>query len=104
MLGSRPEVEMDERTREQAGTRLRRIAGQVAGIQRMLDEERYCVDVLLQVAAARAALDQVGKLVLGEHVRTCVSQALESGRPKERREKVEELIEVFARFGALQAR
>jgi DNA-binding FrmR family transcriptional regulator len=95
---------MDARTREQASARLRRIAGQVAGIQRMLDEERYCVDVLLQVAAARAALDHVGKLVLGEHVRTCVSQALESGRPKERRQKVEELIEVFSRFGALQAR
>jgi DNA-binding FrmR family transcriptional regulator len=95
---------MDAETREQAGARLRRIAGQVAGIQRMLDDDRYCVDVLLQVAAARAALDQVGKLVLGAHVRTCVSEAMASGRPKERREKVEELLEVFARFGALSAR
>jgi DNA-binding FrmR family transcriptional regulator len=92
---------MDAETRERAGARLRRIAGQVAGIQRMLDEDRYCVDVLLQVAAARAALDQVGKLILGAHVRTCVAEAMESGRPKDRREKVDELLQVFSRFGAL---
>ena len=95
---------MKAETRDQVETRLRRIAGQVAGIQRMVEADRYCVDVLLQIAAVRAALDQVGKLVLGEHVRTCVSEALESGRPKERRQKVEELLEVFSRFGSLQAR
>ena len=67
----------------------------------MVEADRYCVDVLLQVAAARAALDQVGKLVLGAHVETCVAAAFASGRPAEREAKLAELLEVFARFGAV---
>ena len=81
--------------------RLKRIAGQVAGIQRMVEADRYCVDVLLQVAAVRAALDGVGKLVLGQHVETCVTEAFESGKQSERDEKMAELLDVFARFGAV---
>jgi DNA-binding FrmR family transcriptional regulator len=87
--------------REQVEARLGRIAGQVTGIQRMVEADRYCVDVLLQVAAARAALDQVGKLVLGAHVETCVAEAFASGGPAERERKLAELLEVFARFGAV---
>ena len=89
---------MDETTREEADRRLRRIAGQVAGIQRMLDEDRYCVDVLNQVAAARAALDQVGKVVLGAHVEHCVTEAFRNGTAKERARKRDELLDVFSRF------
>ena len=81
--------------------RLRRVAGQVAGILRMVESDRYCVDVLLQIAAARAALDQVGKLVLGAHVETCVADALASGDAEQRDAKLAELLEVFARFGAV---
>ena len=66
---------MQEETKRGVDRRLRRIAGQVGGIQRMVEEDRYCVDVLLQVAAARAALDRVGKLVLASHVETCVADA-----------------------------
>jgi DNA-binding FrmR family transcriptional regulator len=87
--------------RAQVETRLRRIAGQVAGIQRMVEGDRYCVDVLLQIAAVRAALDQVGKLVLGGHVESCVAEAFASGRPEERGRKLAELLEVFSRFGAV---
>jgi DNA-binding FrmR family transcriptional regulator len=85
-------------TREQARDRIRRIAGQVAAIERMIEEDRYCVDVLLQVAAVRAALDGLGKLLLRSHVETCVSEAIASGRPKERKQKVAELLEVFSKF------
>jgi DNA-binding FrmR family transcriptional regulator len=92
---------VDAETSKRVRQRLARIAGQVAGIQRMVAEDRYCVDVLLQVAAVRAALDQVGKLVLGQHVDTCVAEAFASGSPRERRKKRDELLEVFARFGAL---
>jgi len=92
---------MKPETRNQVETRLRRIAGQVAGIQRMVEADRYCVDVLLQVAAVRAALDQVGKLVLGTHVESCVADAFASGRPEERDRKLAELLEVFSRFGAV---
>jgi DNA-binding FrmR family transcriptional regulator len=90
--------------REQAVKRIRRIAGQVAGIERMMDEDRYCVDVLLQVAAVRAALDGVGKLILRSHVETCVSDALVSERPKARKEKIDELMEVFSRFSTVGGR
>ena len=91
-------------TREQAGRRLRKIAGQVAAIERMVDEDRYCVDILLQIAAVRGALDKVGKLLLEGHVETCVTDAIRSGRAKDRNEKLGELIEVFARFAHIGGR
>jgi DNA-binding FrmR family transcriptional regulator len=91
-------------TRERARKRIRRIAGQVAGIERMIEQDRYCVDVLLQVAAARAALDGVGKLLLSSHVETCVADAIASGRPKDRKEKIEELMEVFSKFAHVGGR
>ncbi len=91
-------------TVDQAQGRLKRIAGQVAGIQRMIDDERYCVDVLLQIAAVQAALDRVGKIVLESHVETCVAGALDSSSLRERRQKVAELMEVFSRFGHIRAR
>ena len=91
-------------TKKQATARLRRIAGQVEGIQRMIEEDRYCVDVLLQIAAARAALDQAGKLVLGSHVETCVAEAFASGKARERRQKMNELLEVFSKFGYVRSR
>jgi len=82
--------------------RLRKVAGQVAGIQRMVEEDRYCVDVLHQVAAVEGALDRVGHLVLASHVETCVASALESGKPRERKEKLDELMDVFSRFGRVR--
>lgn len=94
---------MKPEIRSQVEQRLRRIAGQVGGIQRMVEQDRYCVDVLLQVAAVRAALDQVGKLLLGAHVGTCVADAFASGSAGERERKLAELLEVFARFGAVDA-
>ena len=93
---------MKEEVRRQVQSRLKRIAGQVSGIQRMVEEDRYCVDVLLQVAAAEAALDKVGHLVLAAHVDTCVSSALESGKAGERKRKMEELLEVFSKFGRVR--
>jgi DNA-binding FrmR family transcriptional regulator len=95
---------MTPEIQEQARKRIRRIAGQVAGIERMIDEDRYCVDILLQVAAVRAALDGVGKLLLNAHVETCVADALASGRTKDRKEKVAELMEVFSKFAHIGGR
>ena len=93
---------MEAETKRKAENRLKRIAGQVEGIQRMVAEDRYCVDVLLQVAAVRSALDQLGKLVLGSHVETCVAEAFASGTAREREEKRDELLEVFSRFGQIR--
>lgn len=95
---------MDDANKTKVLARLRRIAGQVEGIARMLEEDRYCVDLLLQVGSAQAALGQAGKLVLRSHVETCVSAALTSGKPAERKQKLDELMEVFARYGCLGGR
>lgn len=93
---------MKEEARGKVQSRLKKVAGQVAGIQRMVEEDRYCVEILHQVAAVEGALDRVGHLLLASHVETCVTSAIESGRPKERREKLDELMDVFSRFGRVR--
>ena len=95
---------MTPEVRKGVARRLSRVRGQVAGLERMVEDDRYCVDILHQVAAVRAALDGVGKLLLRGHVETCVAEALASGRRRERDEKIEELLEVFARLGHIGGR
>lgn len=63
---------MDAEARKKLRTRMNRIAGQVTGVQRMIDEDRYCVDVLHQIAAIRSALDSLGVELLTRHLETCV--------------------------------
>ncbi len=78
--------------------RLRRIEGQVRGLLRMVEEDRYCVEILTQLRAARAALRRVEDSVLRTHVEHCVAQAIRSGRPAEQRGKIDELLSVLGRF------
>ena len=85
-------------TKQKVQGRLKRIAGQVGGIQRMVDEDRYCIDVLLQIAAARAALGKVGKILLESHVQTCVTHALSGNDPEDQQSKLEEFINIFDRY------
>jgi DNA-binding FrmR family transcriptional regulator len=87
-------------TKAKTRARLRRIEGQVQGLQRMLDNDAYCVDILLQISAVQGALEQVQKLLLGRHIESCVADALRSGSRSERQQKVDELLDVFSRFGA----
>jgi DNA-binding FrmR family transcriptional regulator len=63
---------MNEKSRKDIKTRSNRIAGQVAGIQRMIEEDRYCVDILNQIAAVRSALDSLGIKLLNDHLESCV--------------------------------
>ena len=70
-------------TRDQLLTRLRRIEGQVRGIERMVEEDRYCIDVLTQISAIQAALDKVALGLLDGHVRHCVTEATQEGRADE---------------------
>ena len=86
---------MKDDTKEQVLTRLRKIAGQVEGIERMVQQDRYCVDVMLQVSAARAALAKVSKLVLEAHIQTCVTDAFRSDDRDAREAKIEELVRLF---------
>jgi CsoR family transcriptional regulator, copper-sensing transcriptional repressor len=76
--------------------RLRRIEGQVRGVQRMVDEESYCIDVLTQIASVVAALEKVGTILLKDHVEHCVRESIEHGEKTD--EKIEELTAAVERF------
>jgi CsoR family transcriptional regulator, copper-sensing transcriptional repressor len=76
--------------------RLRRIEGQVRGVQRMVDEESYCIEVLTQIASVVSALEKVGTILLKDHVEHCVRESIENGENAE--EKIEELTAAVERF------
>jgi len=78
--------------------RLHRIEGQVRGIERMVEEDRYCIDILDQISAVSTALEKVGLRVLDGHVNHCVSDALRSGDPQAAEAKTEELLHAVERF------
>jgi DNA-binding FrmR family transcriptional regulator len=92
---------MNDGTRKKVLSRLKRIAGQVGGIGRMVQDDRYCVDLLLQIASAQAALSQVNKLILRSHVETCMAEVMTSGTPGARKQRIGELMDVFAHYGGL---
>ncbi|NLM25256.1 MAG: metal-sensitive transcriptional regulator [Firmicutes bacterium] len=75
--------------------RLKRIEGQIRGIQRMIEEDKYCIDILVQVAAARAALDKVGLAIFEGHTRNCLVEAIKEERGEE---TIEELMTLVMRF------
>lgn len=95
---------MDADLKKKMVARLHRIAGQVEGVSRMIEDDRYCVDVLLQIASAQAALGQAGALVLRSHVDTCVSEAMNHGTAGQRKKKVDELMGVFSRYSRMGSR
>ena len=78
--------------------RLHRVEGQVRGIERMVEDERYCIDILTQIAAATTALESVAFKILDEHVNHCVAGALESGDAEVAAEKSRELLAAVQRF------
>ncbi|HZP18877.1 MAG TPA: metal-sensitive transcriptional regulator [Bauldia sp.] len=88
---------MQPETKASVLKRLARVGGQVNGIARMVEGDRYCIDVVTQLAAARAALRRIEEEVLRDHVAHCVEGAIRSGNAAEQRKKVAELMEVFAR-------
>lgn len=92
---------INEKTKIEALRRVRNIEGQVKGIRRMIEEERYCVDILIQISAVRAALKSLAMVILKRHVESCLTDAIKSGSKEERKIKIEELMEVFCRFGCL---
>lgn len=77
--------------------RLNRIEGQVRGIVRMIEQERYCIDILHQVQAIKAALARVEDAILKDYSATCVEKAIASGDPDEQHRKFAELIELFSK-------
>jgi len=95
---------MDAETKQQALGRLRRIVGQIQGVQRMVEEEKYCVDILLQISAVQGALEQVSKILMTRHIQTCVQDSLRAGSERERSKKIDELVRVFTRHSGLAGR
>ena len=89
---------MHEAARAEIVGRLRRIEGQVGGLLRMVEEDRYCVDVLTQIDAVRAALHRVSEHVLRDHVSHCVADAFASGDSEAQRRNVEALIAAVGRM------
>ncbi len=79
--------------------RLRRIEGQTRGLQRMIEEEKYCVDILTQVASVQSALEQVSLLLMESHLRYCVTEAVQEGKGEE---KVREMVDVLRHYTHLQ--
>ncbi|PEB50894.1 transcriptional regulator [Bacillus pseudomycoides] len=84
-----------DKEKEQIMNRLKRIEGQVRGIQNMVENDRYCVDILVQISAINAAMKKVGMGILKNHTNHCVSSAIKDGNGDE---AIEELMTVFERF------
>ncbi|QQK81963.1 metal-sensing transcriptional repressor [Salicibibacter cibi] len=80
---------------DKVNNRLKRIEGQVRGIQKMVEDDRYCVDILVQISAIQSALDNVGFAITERHIKHCVSDAIKQGEGKE---TIEELMTVLKQF------
>lgn len=90
-----PVVPHSDSEKKQLTNRLKRIEGQVRGLQKMIEEDRYCVDVLVQLSAVNAALKKVGYSLMERHTKTCVSDAIRSGNGNE---QIQELMKVVQQF------
>ncbi len=89
---------MKQEVKNKIDPRLARIEGQVKGIRSMVQNDRYCVDILLQLSAVISALKKVEDLVMENHLNTCVTDALRSEDEKESQLKISELMDVMAKF------
>lgn len=90
---------MQNDTKQAVGKRLSRIEGQVRGLARMVDDDRYCIDIVTQIDAVRGALRRVEEEILRDHVAHCVEHAITSGDKQEQRQKIAELMDVLERSG-----
>ncbi len=84
-------------TRQALDKRLKRIEGQVRGLMRMVDEQRYCADILVQIASAQEALRGVGRILLHNHLTHCTADAIRGGDPAEAERVVDELVALWGR-------
>lgn len=94
---TRKAVAVDPAIREANLNRLRRIEGQVRGLQRMVEEDRYCADILAQVSAVNEALRNVGRELLRNHLRNCATAAIKES-PQHAEAMYDELVELFSRY------
>src|SRR4051812_96193 len=88
---------VDPEAKHAIATRLRRIEGQVRGLQKMVEEERYCADVLIQLSSVQEALRATGRALLHNHLKYCASEAIRSGSPEQADEIYEEVLDLMYR-------
>ncbi len=88
---------MERHNKSKLLNRLSRVEGQVRGIGRMVDEDRYCIDIMTQLQAVRAALAKVETELMREHIDHCVASAFSSGDPDQQRQKADELVTLLQR-------
>lgn len=86
---------MDESTRKAVTRRLSSASGHLKGIERMVEEDTYCIDVIKQIQAVQAALNKVSAMMLDNHLRTCVTTAIQGDDPQERERMLQEVTSVF---------
>jgi DNA-binding FrmR family transcriptional regulator len=89
---------IDQKTEKETMVRLKKIEGQVRGIQKMIADRRYCIDMVMQITAAESALHGVAEIVLKNHLQTCVVAAFRSEDERDCREKVDELMKVYGKL------
>ena len=90
---------MDDEARRRVLNRLKSIEGHVRGVQKMVEEDRYCIDIIRQTDAIRAAIDRVNGAILDNHLQTCVTTAIRGEDPSERERVISELLAVFETKG-----
>lgn len=93
----RKAVGVDPGAKERNGKRLRRIEGQVRGLQRMVEEDRYCADILTQISSVHAALRSVGRELMRNHLKHCAAAAIRSGSEQEADAMYDEIVEMMYR-------
>jgi CsoR family transcriptional regulator, copper-sensing transcriptional repressor len=93
----RKAVAVDPETKSANLKRLRRIEGQIRGLQKMVEEDRYCADIIMQISAVQEALRGVGRSLMRNHLRHCASQAIQRGTPEEAHAMYDELLELIYR-------
>jgi len=86
---------MDAQAKDAVRRRIKSIAGHITGIERMIDQEAYCIDVIKQVQAVQAALNKVNDLILENHLNTCVISAVRGNDAKQREKVLDEIVGVF---------
>ena len=92
---------MNEKQKSDAKRRLSRIEGQIRGIQKMIDSDRYCIDILSQTRAVVAAIRKVEDLIMHQHLNTCVADSMRSENSDDQEEKVDEIMDVLSKFRKL---
>lgn len=100
-LSAPPLQHGSEEVRTKVVTRLRSIEGHVRGVQRMVEEGAYCIDIIKQTQAVQRALDRVGAMLLEDHLKHCATTAIRAANPKDRERTIAELLEVFEMSGKL---